>query len=211
MRRNAVIAMAVLAAVAVTIVVLVLSQARRRRQRRENFSLGGLLGTIGRTIRTGVLTAGAATIGFVTGKKILARVPATYVGRTWDGADWSCPQGTVETGLSDNSKACISSQFHQARSDGTCPIGTVPTGEKAKCEVGYTGRFYDGTKWVCPEGTDDTGLSWDKGWREGQKQCRRRRAYTMRITKDGRLQCPPNTTDTGRTTSDQCKWNGNVG
>ncbi len=199
----AVVAVVVAAAVAVAVLL---------RRRREKFSLGGLLNTI----TTGVVKAGQATVNFVVSKqKALA---PQYVGRGWDGADWSCPQGTVETGL-ENARACIRSQFHPARPDGQCPIGTVPTGESnpgKKCEVGYAARIYLADKWVCPEGTDDTGNNWDKGWREGQKQCRRRRAYTMRYSKDGKFVCPENTTDTGRSYShptngaDQCKWNGNV-
>lgn len=156
-------------------------------------------------------------------KKGEAKPAITYVGRAWDGADWSCPAGTVDTGNGDNTKACINSQYHPPvwRWNGkewshSCQNGTVDTGEamwEKKCEVGYTGRYYDeGQKrWQCYEGTDDTGANWDKGWREGQKQCKRRRAYTVRINKGGKWVCPDFSKDTGRSWGkpnewDQCKW-----
>ena len=150
----------------------------------------------------------------------------TYRGREWDGVDWSCPAGSVETGSADNSKACITSQFHPPtwRWDGkewghSCPNLTVPTDEsqwEKKCEAGWTGRRLIDGKWVCPPGTDDSGATWEKNtWREAQKQCRVKGAYTTRVAgPGGTWVCPEGSKDTGLTWSspknggNQCKWVG---
>ena len=148
----------------------------------------------------------------------------TYVGRKWDGADWSCPDGTIETGMED-AKACITSQFHppvwrdtgNGKWDHGCPWGTTGTGESAwekKCEVGHMGRVFLDNKWQCPSGTTDTGNNWDKGPREGAKQCKRGRAYGTRMWDGKAWVCPPGTKDTGRSWNsptnggDQCKFLG---
>jgi hypothetical protein len=160
--------------------------------------------------------AGDQVAGKITGPVV------TYRGRAWDGADWSCPAGTVDTGLED-AKACITSQFHPPmwRDDGTgkwghtCPWGTVATGEdqwEKKCEMGYMGRIFMDGKWQCPAGTTDTGNNWDKGWREGQKQCKRNGAYGTRMWDGKGWACPPGTKDTDRgwdhktNGGDQCKF-----
>lgn len=150
----------------------------------------------------------------------------TYRGRDWDGVDWSCAAGSVETGSADNSKACITSQFHPPtwRWDGkewghSCPNLTVPTDEsqwEKKCEAGWTGRRLIDGKWVCPPGTDDSGATWEKNtWREAQKQCRVKGAYTTRVAgPGGTWVCPEGSKDTGLTWSspknggNQCKWVG---
>lgn len=150
----------------------------------------------------------------------------TYQGREWNGYDWSCPAGTVETGSTDNTKACITSQFHppvwKPAADGTwghnCPAGTVPTPEQEwekKCEVGYTGRVQSGAAWICPGGTTDTGNSWEKNtWHDAHKQCKRSVPYTQRIQAGDKWVCPPDTKDTGLSWDaaqhgeKQCKWTG---
>lgn len=147
----------------------------------------------------------------------------TYRGRQWDGADWSCPTGTVETGSVEDAKACITSQFHPPvwKWDGKtwghhCTNGTVPTGDatwEKKCETGWTYRVLSEGKWVCPQGTEDSGKNWESPGNEGHKQCKRGRAYTLRINKDNKWVCPDGTKDTGRTWGqqnewDQCKWTG---
>lgn len=150
----------------------------------------------------------------------------TYTGRVQDGAEWSCPNDTVETGNPDDGKACMNSQFHapvwKAGPDGKwahlCPNGTAPTKEdvwERKCEVGWTQRVLAGGKWACPEGTTDTGKTWDNSdWHEAHKQCKRSRAYTTRVSRDNKWVCPEGTKDTGRGWSspsnqaDQCKFTG---
>lgn len=166
----------------------------------------------------------APFIGGGGGAPAAPAAPAvTYSGRAWDGSDWSCPPGTVETGGED-SKACMNSQFHPPvwKWDGkvwgyNCPAGTVPTFDSVwekKCEVGWMGRMYIGDKWQCPEGTTDSGNNWGSPGNGGYKQCKRNRAYTQRIPKDGKWVCPEGTTDTGRSWGskanggDQCKWAG---
>lgn len=151
-----------------------------------------------------------------------AYVP-TYVGRRWDGADWSCPDGTIETGM-DNTKACINGGFHPPvwRWDGkqwshSCMNGTVPTAEaqwEKKCEAGWTTRILADGKWQCPEGTQDTGKNFDNTtWHEAHKQCKRGRPYTTRIKGAGdKWVCPEFSKDTGLSWGaksnewDQCKW-----
>ncbi len=148
----------------------------------------------------------------------------TYVGRQQDGYDWSCPAGTVETGNAEDGKACMNSQYHPPvwRWDGkqwahSCPNGTVETGEgewEKKCEVGWVHRVQNGDKWVCPDGTSDSGATWETSpWREAQKQCKRNQAYTQRIKKGDAWVCPPGSKDTGKTWGQdhgekQCKWYG---
>lgn len=151
----------------------------------------------------------------------------SFVGRVWDGADWSCPVGTVETGSADNSKACMSGQFAapvwKQGGDGkwghNCPAGTTPTPEtqwEKKCEVGWMGRIMVNGAWKCPDGTADSGADWNKGlsWHDAQKQCKRSSAYTRRVQgTGGAWVCPPGTTDTKRTWGqpnggNQCKWTG---
>jgi hypothetical protein len=145
----------------------------------------------------------------------------TYVGRQWDGSDWSCPYGTIETGM-DNSKACVNGGFHPPmwRWNGkewshSCMNGTVPTTEgdwEKKCEAGWTQRVFGDGVWKCPEGTQDTGKNFDNtSWHDAHKQCKRGRAYTTRIQVGGKWVCPDFSKDTGRSWGqanewDQCKW-----
>ena len=170
------------------------------------------------------LPTGGGGGGGEAGGGVAAEQP-TYVGRQWDGADWSCPAGTVETGSKEDATACISSQFHPpvwktvdgATWDWHCPNGTVPTGDarwERKCEVGWMSRQLLEGAWKCPSGTEDSGKTWDNSsWAEAQKQCRRTRPYTLRVNKDGTWVCPEGSTDTKRTWGDanewdQCKWTG---
>lgn len=150
----------------------------------------------------------------------------TYRGREWNGLDWSCPEGTVETGSAEDAKACITSQFHppvwKPGPDGVwghnCPAGTVPTPEQLwerKCEAGYTARVLSGDSWVCPGGTTDTGNTWEKNtWHDAHKQCKRSSPYTQRILSGDTWVCPPGTQDTGLSWDNkdhgakQCKWTG---
>lgn len=209
-------------AAGVLIAALVYIRSRQCMKRREPF--------------IPLLFAAAGLALNVTGadKQIQAKLPlpwnkkpgapaVTYSGRAWDGSDWSCPAGTVETGWED-SKACMNSQFHPPvwKWDGKtwghhCPAGTVPTSDSVwekKCEVGWMGRMYIGDKWQCPAGTTDTGNNWGAPGNDGYKQCKRNGAYTQRILKDGKWVCPDGTKDTGRSWAskangaDQCKWTG---
>lgn len=127
--------------------------------------------------------------------------------------DWYCPSDTVDTGLSDDARACIGSAYHPANADGKCPFGTVPSGVgegDMKCEVGWTMRVYDGKEWKCPDDTEDSGKSWDLGLIEGAKQCRRKKAFTSRYKdKDGKKVCPPGSTKV-KGDKKKCKWAGNV-
>lgn len=164
-------------------------------------------------------------------EKISGGAGATYVpqfkGRVWDGADWSCPGGTVETGTADDAKAYMAGQWAPpvwkagpgGKWDWLCPVGTVPTKDsqwEKKCEVGWTNRVLQNGKWSCPEGTQDSGKGWDNAdWHEAQKQCKMTRAYTVRVLgSDGKWACPAGTKDTGRgwtspsNGADQCKWTG---
>ena len=147
----------------------------------------------------------------------------TYAGRVWDGFAWICPDGSIETGQS-NDKACVTSQFHPQmwRWDGSnwgwsCPNGTTPTAESnwdKKCEVGYMGRVSTDSGWSCPAGTTDTGKNWgNSSWHDAQKQCRRTTAYTQRVLTGGKWACPGTSTDTGRNWGQsggekQCLWFG---
>lgn len=207
-------------------------------RRRDGFSIGNIFGKVAQGV-------GAAVVG---GKQVAASATdawngkqpgggggggggggqpqpqVTYVGRQWDGADWSCRDGTVETGLED-ARACLTSQYTNPfwRSDGTkwgwsCPNGTVPTGKpdwNQQCEVGYQARVLIGGKWQCPSGTTDTGANWDNSdWAGAQKQCRRGGAYGQRMWDGAKWACPPGTTDTGRSWGspvgggNQCKFVG---
>ncbi len=151
----------------------------------------------------------------------------TYSGRRWDGYDWSCPDGAVETGATEDAKACITSQWHNpvwkagpgGKWDWHCPNGTVPTDEsqwEKKCVVGWTMRQQDNGAWKCPSGTTDSGNDWNNSsWTEAQKQCRRWGPYTVRILKNRKWVCPDGTKDTGKSWGagkglewKQCKWTG---
>ena len=146
----------------------------------------------------------------------------TYVGRTYNGVDWACPDGTIETGQED-ARACITSQFHPQlwRWDGkqwgwSCPNGTTPSTESTwerKCEAGHMTRVATDAGYQCPSGTTDTGKSWENSsWHEAHKQCKRHGPYTLRVMVGGKWQCPPFSQDTGRGWEsksnqwDQCKW-----
>ena len=99
----------------------------------------------------------------------------TWVGRQYNGFMWVCPDNTIETGDPDNNKACMNSQFH-------------PPAWR-----------YDGKQWghSCPWGTTPTNES------EWEKKCEV--GHIGRQFFDGKWQCPPGTTDTGKTW-DNAPW-----
>jgi hypothetical protein len=149
----------------------------------------------------------------------------SFAARVFDGVEWSCPDKSIDIGVADNARACVSSQFHNPvwKSDGktpatwgwNCPAGSVATDDavwEKKCEMGWTQRVFSNGAWVCPGGTVDTGNTWDKNpGRDGAKQCQRTKAYTQRVFVDNEWACPAGTTDTGRTWGqpgewNQCKW-----
>ncbi|AGE56989.1 hypothetical protein ATCVNEJV3_497L [Acanthocystis turfacea Chlorella virus NE-JV-3] len=79
--------------------------------------------------------------------------------------------------------------------------------KKAECK--YLLRIQKDDKWVCPEGSIDTGRSWED--ENGQNQCAItpqcvdalgpapvKCSYTTRISSDGKWVCPDGMTDTGR-------------
>lgn len=232
LRNNAVFIVALLV---VVVVGLGVRWYRARRRREPFFPLIPLLGLgltaagvgakvtgVDQKVQQKIWGPGGPTGG---GQPAAPAVKPTYVGRQFDGYDWSCPTGTVETGW-ENDKACISSQFHppawKAGPDGKwawlCPNGTVPTPEETwekKCEVGWTSRVFSDGKWQCPEGTTDSGKTWDNApYHEALKQCKRSQPYTFRINKDGKWVCPEGTKDTGLSwdskehQTKQCKWIG---
>jgi hypothetical protein len=219
------IAVLVIAALALALATYAL---RRTYRRREAFNLGRALGGVWRgTKRIGQHTAAVVTGKAPPGASQQGPPPPppfapTYSGRVWDGLDWSCPDGTVDTGQED-ARACVTSQFHppvwKAGNDGAwghnCPNGTTPTPEgqwEKKCEVGYTSRVLAGDKWECPAGTSDTGKDWGNStWHEAQKQCKRSGAYTLRVQSGDAWVCPPATKDMGVSWGQpngekQCKW-----
>lgn len=187
---------------------------------REDFSLGAIFGkvvTFGKNVGQGAARLGQQAWA-------MTKAPSTeptYVGRRWDGADWSCPDGTVDTGK-DDAHACLTSQFTHPvwRWDGkqwawSCSNGTVPTGQSdwnKQCEVGYQGRVLMNGKWQCPPGSTDTGATWENSdWASAHKTCRRTTAYTQRLWDGVRWSCPPGTKDTGKqwsTSPNHCKYLG---
>lgn len=229
--RNAV-TLAVILVVVVLAAVAVLLLVQWRRSRQEPFF--GAIVRVATSLVTGIATGqvnnainkGSGGGGGNNNNNNNQR-PAyqvTYSGRQWDGADWSCPWWSVETGSTDNSKACITSQYHSPVWKWTgkewgwaCANGTVPTNDavwEKKCEVGWTARVLDGGKWKCPWGAEDTGKNWQNStWEEAHKQCRRNRPYTLRVNQDNKWVCPTGSTDTKRNWGDknewdQCKWTG---
>lgn len=187
--------------------------------RREGFDVGALFGK--EVSKAKDLTGKVADK--VTDKVAdKPKYKPSYVGRQYNGMDWQCPDGTVDTGREDH-EACIASQFHPQlwRWDGkqwgwSCPNGTTPTANdtwEMKCEVGYMQRVATDQGYACPWGTEDTGKSWENSsWHEAHKQCKRNKPYTLRVLAGGKWQCPPSSQDTGRGWSsssnqwDQCKW-----
>lgn len=203
------------AAVLVSVVAVSLyayrTRSRRSRQHEGFFPL--IFGAVTAGAALARLTGVDKKIQNVVGSKIGGGGGGggpTYVGRQFDGYEWTCPDGTVDTAM-DNSKACITSQFHPKVGD-ACPVGTTPA-TNGQCEVGYTGRVNDSGKWVCPFGTTDTGKSWENSsWHEAQKQCKRGGPYTRRIFADNKWVCPGGSKDTGLNWSNkehgekQCLW-----
>jgi len=64
----------------------------------------------------------------------------------------------------------------------------------------YTRRYWHAGagKWRCPKGYKDTGKGWDDGEVEGEKQCRRKAEWVVRILDaTGSYVCPPGYTDSG--------------
>lgn len=210
MKRAAWARLAAVAVVALTVAALVWAL----RGRREGLSLGGV-GDFFKGVGQKVGAVGKNVVSTVK-NVVKPKYQPTYVGRQWDGVDWSCPDGTVETGQED-AKGCITSQFHPPiwKPDGTgtwghnCPTGTTPSTEaewEKKCEIGHVGRVPTDAGWVCPPGTTDTGKNWDNStWHEAQKQCQRSSAYTGRVMVNKKMTCPASTKDTG-SNDKQCKW-----
>ena len=211
--------------VAVT-VVATLVWMRRRMTQREGFF--GAIARVVTAVAKGVAKEFTGPVKTLIGQGNNGnKAPAyqvTYSGRQWDGADWSCPWWSVETGATEDAKACITSQYHSPVWKWTgkewgwaCANGTVPTNDKVwekKCEVGWTSRVQDGGAWKCPWGAEDSGKNWSNStWEEAHKQCRRNRPYTLRINQGGKWVCPAGSTDTKRSWGDknewdQCKWTG---
>ena len=124
----------------------------------------------------------------------------TYVVREQKDNEWVCPEGTIDTGRSwgdenGQNQCAITQQCVDI-------LGPLP----AKCT--YTTRIPMGDKWVCPEGTIDTGRSWEHV--DGDKQCQtsacppsgkpvfKECSYSVRVQKDNKWACPEGTIDTGR-------------
>jgi hypothetical protein len=125
----------------------------------------------------------------------------------------------LDTGSADNSKACITGDYHP-EVNGKCLAGTTPTAENdpnKKCRSRYMSRVKstDG-KYTCPWGTADEGRTWENtNWHDAHMQCKITRPYTLRVNIDGKWTCPPGTVDTGKTWGqpnewDQCKFNGGM-
>lgn len=212
------------------------------RSRRENgfFSgIGHLIGNAGEAIAGAGKEFGSATAQAYSspGTSPSPPTPAppppyvpTFSGRQFDKMDWSCPWWTVESGSTDDSKACYKQPYVGLawKWDGTkwgwaCPNGTVPNNDsqwEKKCVVGYTGRVYTDNGWVCPGGTTDTGKNWgNSDWYGAQQQCQRSGPYTTRIPVNKKWVCPPGSKDTGISWGNkdpndperewkQCKWTG---
>lgn len=214
--------MAVVAIAAAVCIVCVLALVLPNgRHGTEGFDLGGLFKKAKEGIAGGV-NKGLQKMGDVLADSREAQFNATYVGRVWDGADWSCPDNTVDTGL-DDARACLTSKFsgQQWRWDGaqwgwSCPNGTTATGKSGNqaCEVGHMGRTLVNGAWVCPSGTTDTGANWGNAdWAGAQKQCKRTGAFGGRMWNGTAWACPAWTTDTGRNWGqvnggNQCKFVG---
>lgn len=220
--------LAVLAVVAVVAVVV-----KRRRKNREGFSLSSI-GNAFKNFGQGVASSSVNLYKNVTGSSPPPPPPyvPTYVGRTYDGVEWACPVGTVDTGL-DNSRACVSVGAYTSpqwrTADGTnwgwgCPNGTVASDPgvvgsqwEKQCTAGWMGRIAVDGQWQCPEGTTDSGHSWNDPYYTALQQCQRSGPYTVRIP-DGKggWVCPPGTKDTGISWSNpgtnggwsQCFWTG---
>ncbi len=198
-----------------------------RRQKRED----GFFSDVGNFFKG--VGQKAADLGKNVAGKVGIVQPAyvpTFSGRQWDNYDWSCPWWTVESGNSDNNKACYKQPFTSQvwKWDGTkwgwaCPNGTTPNNDgqwEKKCVVGYMGRVYTDKGYVCPSGTTDTGKNWDNSdWHTAQQQCQRGGPYTTRIPVGGKWVCPPGSKDTGLSWGStdpkdpdrgwkQCKWTG---
>lgn len=220
-----------LVAAATVVVTAAFIWWRYSARRREKFSFSDIIkGTVNVSKAVAKVTVDAGkAVGKVVGigGGSGGGYKPTYRGRQWDGYDWSCPAGTFETGNVDDSKACITSQFHPPvwRWDGkewnhSCPNLTVPTDESVwekKCEAGWVPRQQIEGVWQCPPDTDDSGKTWENSpWRDAQKQCKVRGPYTRRVPGNDKTTwvCPAGTKDTGLTWTspqnggNQCKWIG---
>lgn len=238
-KTSAAIAAAVLVAALVGLAVAHVNDTTRRR--REPFlplipllGLGLTAAGVGARI-TGVDTKIQNALwnkgGGGGGTTAATKFMPTYRGRQWDGFDWVCPTGTVETGAKEDAKACITSEWHNPvwRKDGkgtwgwNCPNGTVPNDDpqwEKKCVVGWTLRQQDGGVWKCPSGTTDSKKTWsNSSWLEAHKQCKRAGPYTLRINANPKVKpevwkCPAgsfnyekNTWGSGKDLEfKQCKW-----
>jgi hypothetical protein len=213
----------IVAAVIVAVVVAVLVAVVVRRRGKEAFNIGAIFGK--------VKDIGMASMGMATGtasKAAPGLVPAakyvpTFSGREWDGYDWTCPAGSVDTGR-ENSVACATGKYmsplwrwNGKKWDWSCPSGTVDTAEsewEKKCEVGWGERMNIDGKWQCPAGTWDSGATWENSDYHGAlKQCKRGGPYTTRNWNGKTWACPPGTKDSGRqwggsNGANQCKWIG---
>ena len=185
------------------VVALVVSRTR------EGFSIGNIFKKAVGGIKKGFDTVKNGAVGVVN--NVTGKDPAytpTFVGRQWDGVDWACPAGTVDTGREDF-HACLASPWMYPlwRWDGkkwgwSCPAGTVETGEgqwEKKCLGGWIGRVNMNNAWKCPVGTADAGANWNNSsYHEALKQCKLNGAYTTRDWNGKAWACPPGTKDTGR-------------
>lgn len=219
--------LSLLVGIAIAVTTYALAWRCTWKKRRERFlPLVGIAASLGISAlvkATGTDKKLEGAISNVIGGGGSKKYQPTYSGRQWDGLDWSCPGGTVDTGLED-ARACITSQFHPpiwkpdatGKWDHNCPTGTTPSVEKEwekKCEVGHVGRVPTDSGWVCPAGTTDTGKNWNNSsWHEAQKQCKISTPYTHRALLNKKWQCPAFTKDTGKSWGDgdhggkQCKW-----
>ena len=229
-KNTVVIGVAVIVAVIVAVAVVVM--VMKRRTKREGFSFSSI-GNAFKNFGKGVASSSVNLYHDVSGTGPSPSPPPyvpTYSGRQYDGNDWSCPSGTVDTGLEDARGCAPIGQYMPPlwRWDGTqwgwsCPNWTVPTDSNVvgsqwekKCLVGFSGRMViDGT-WTCPQGTTDTGHNWNDPYYVALQQCQRSGgAYTVRVS-DGKggWMCPAGSKDTGLGWSspsnqwNQCKWIG---
>lgn len=211
------------AVVAVLIATFLYTVHAIQEQRRQERFLP-VLGVVAKAvIGTAVGFGATALIDKIGNKK--KKYEPTYRGRVQDGYDWSCPDGSIETGNTDDSKACITSEFHppvwKPNEKGVwghnCPNGTTPTPEsewEKKCVVGYMGKVQTDNGWECPFGTTTTGATWNNSnWHDGHKQCKRGGAYTRRVLLKKAWVCPPGTKDTGNSwgkphAEKMCKFTG---
>ncbi len=192
--------------------------------KKETFSLGNIFKKAVQGVATGinaVVNTGKNVVNNIKGGGDSKYTPS-FVGRQFNGFDWQCPDGTIDTGRADH-EACLNSDYMYPlwRWDGkqwshSCPNGTAPTTSSTwemKCERGWVGRVNMNGKYQCPAGTWDSGKDWNNSsWHDAHKQCKVSSAYTTRMWDGKQWVCPPNTKDSGRNWGmaggeKQCKYN----